>query len=180
MRRFTSKTRPRNGGRCDAQGATSRPRATRDGYVVYAGAPARGDRPAPRPRGGHGRLRRVRRETGGHAGRLQPRPRNGSRRIAAGRWHAGGAGRGRYAAAARRAAVHRRRGRRSTSATLAVTGCAVDTDPAPPWGRAVTAPGAATCQVKVAGRTAASPTRRSWTRAGRRPVRWRRRGRTTR
>ena len=37
----------------------------------------------------------------------------------------------------------------STDATLAVTGCAVDTNPAPPWGRAVTAPGARVCQVKV-------------------------------
>ena len=36
-----------------------------------------------------------------------------------------------------------------TDATLAVAGCAVDSDPAPPWGRAVTAPGAATCQVTV-------------------------------
>src|SRR6266498_1948724 len=36
-----------------------------------------------------------------------------------------------------------------TDATLAVTGCAVDTNPAGPWGRAVTAPGASTCTVKV-------------------------------
>jgi RHS repeat-associated protein len=37
----------------------------------------------------------------------------------------------------------------ATSATLAVAGCAVDTNPAPPWGRAVAAPGAASCQVTV-------------------------------
>jgi RHS repeat-associated protein len=37
----------------------------------------------------------------------------------------------------------------STDATLAVSGCAVDVDPSPPWGRAVTAPGASTCQVTV-------------------------------
>src|SRR6266496_3158552 len=36
-----------------------------------------------------------------------------------------------------------------TDATLAVTGCAVDTNPAGPWGRAVTPPGASTCTVKV-------------------------------
>ena len=37
----------------------------------------------------------------------------------------------------------------TTDATLAVAGCAVDTDASPPWGRKVTAPGATTCQVKV-------------------------------
>ncbi|HXU04088.1 MAG TPA: kelch repeat-containing protein, partial [Polyangia bacterium] len=37
-----------------------------------------------------------------------------------------------------------------TDATLAVADCAVDTDPAAPWGRAVTAPGARSCTVKVA------------------------------
>ena len=36
-----------------------------------------------------------------------------------------------------------------TDATLAVAGCAVDTNPAPPWGRRVTAPGAKSCQVSV-------------------------------
>ena len=36
-----------------------------------------------------------------------------------------------------------------TDATLAVAGCAVDTDPAPPWGRPVTAPGARTCTIRV-------------------------------
>jgi RHS repeat-associated protein len=36
-----------------------------------------------------------------------------------------------------------------TDGALAVAGCAVDTDPSPPWGRAVTAPGAKTCTVKV-------------------------------
>jgi RHS repeat-associated protein len=34
-------------------------------------------------------------------------------------------------------------------ATLAVEGCQVDTDPAPPWDRPVTAPGATTCTVHV-------------------------------
>ncbi|HXU62114.1 MAG TPA: kelch repeat-containing protein, partial [Polyangia bacterium] len=36
-----------------------------------------------------------------------------------------------------------------TDGALAVSGCAVDTDPTPPWGRAVTAPGASTCTVQV-------------------------------
>ena len=36
-----------------------------------------------------------------------------------------------------------------TDATLAVEGCAVDTDPAAPWGRPVTTPGAASCTVRV-------------------------------
>jgi RHS repeat-associated protein len=36
-----------------------------------------------------------------------------------------------------------------TDATLAVAGCAVDTNPAPPWGRRVTPPGAKSCQVSV-------------------------------
>ncbi|HXJ19703.1 MAG TPA: kelch repeat-containing protein [Polyangia bacterium] len=36
-----------------------------------------------------------------------------------------------------------------TDATLAVDGCEVDTDPAPPWGRSVTAPGAESCTVRV-------------------------------
>ncbi len=36
-----------------------------------------------------------------------------------------------------------------TDATLAVAGCAIDTSPAAPWGRAVTPPGATTCTVKV-------------------------------
>ena len=36
-----------------------------------------------------------------------------------------------------------------TDGALAVTGCAVDSDPRPPWGRAVTAPGASTCTVSV-------------------------------
>ncbi len=36
-----------------------------------------------------------------------------------------------------------------TDGTLAVQGCAVDSDPSPPWGRAVTAPGATTCTVQV-------------------------------
>jgi len=40
------------------------------------------------------------------------------------------------------------RGRRHP-ASLAVEGCAVDTDPAGPWGRAVTAPGASACSVLV-------------------------------
>src|SRR5262252_4989685 len=37
----------------------------------------------------------------------------------------------------------------TTNAVLAVEGCALDTDPAAPWGRAVTAPGARTCTVRV-------------------------------
>jgi hypothetical protein len=37
----------------------------------------------------------------------------------------------------------------STDGALAVSGCAVDRDPSPPWGRAVTAPGATTCTVSV-------------------------------
>ena len=36
-----------------------------------------------------------------------------------------------------------------TDATLAVAGCAVDTNPAAPWGRPVTSPGAASCRVRV-------------------------------
>ncbi|MEB2324611.1 MAG: kelch repeat-containing protein, partial [Sorangiineae bacterium] len=36
------------------------------------------------------------------------------------------------------------------AARLAVEGCAVDTDPRAPWGRAVTAPGAKSCGVRVA------------------------------
>jgi len=36
-----------------------------------------------------------------------------------------------------------------TDAKLAVEGCAVDIDPAPPWGRAVTPPGEETCTVRV-------------------------------
>jgi RHS repeat-associated protein len=36
-----------------------------------------------------------------------------------------------------------------TDATLAVVGCAVDASPAAPWGRAVTPPGSARCQVRV-------------------------------
>jgi RHS repeat-associated protein len=36
-----------------------------------------------------------------------------------------------------------------TDATLAVEGCAVDTDRAAPWGRSVTAPGADTCTLRV-------------------------------
>jgi len=36
-----------------------------------------------------------------------------------------------------------------TDATLAVEDCAVDTNPAAPWGRAVTAPGASSCTVRV-------------------------------
>jgi hypothetical protein len=36
-----------------------------------------------------------------------------------------------------------------TDGALAVTDCAVDTDPSPPWGRPVTAPGAATCTIQV-------------------------------
>ena len=36
-----------------------------------------------------------------------------------------------------------------TEATLAVGGCAVDTNPAGPWGRPVTAPGAPSCTVRV-------------------------------
>jgi hypothetical protein len=36
-----------------------------------------------------------------------------------------------------------------TNGALAVAGCAVDSDPSPPWGRAVTKPGSATCTVKV-------------------------------
>jgi RHS repeat-associated protein len=34
-------------------------------------------------------------------------------------------------------------------AALSVSGCAVDTDPAGPWGRPVTVPGASTCQVRA-------------------------------
>jgi hypothetical protein len=37
----------------------------------------------------------------------------------------------------------------STPATLAVAGCPVDTNPSPPWGRAVTAPGAPSCRVNI-------------------------------
>lgn len=37
----------------------------------------------------------------------------------------------------------------STDATLAVEGCAVDTDPAPPWGREVTPPGGERCTLRV-------------------------------
>jgi RHS repeat-associated protein len=37
----------------------------------------------------------------------------------------------------------------STDGTLALTGCAFDSDPSPPWGRLVTGPGAATCTVRV-------------------------------
>ncbi len=36
-----------------------------------------------------------------------------------------------------------------TDGALALAGCAADTDPSPPWGRAVTAPGASTCTVRV-------------------------------
>jgi RHS repeat-associated protein len=36
-----------------------------------------------------------------------------------------------------------------TDATLAVEGCAADSDPSPPWGRRVTAPGAKSCTVRV-------------------------------
>ena len=36
-----------------------------------------------------------------------------------------------------------------TDGALAVSGCAVDSDPSGPWGRPVTAPGAATCTVRV-------------------------------
>jgi hypothetical protein len=36
-----------------------------------------------------------------------------------------------------------------TDGALAVAGCAVDSDPSGPWGRAVTAPGASTCTVRV-------------------------------
>ena len=36
-----------------------------------------------------------------------------------------------------------------TDGALAVNGCAVDTDPSPPWGRAVTPAGAASCTVRV-------------------------------
>jgi len=36
-----------------------------------------------------------------------------------------------------------------TEATLAVEGCDVDTNPAAPWGRPVTAPGASTCTLRV-------------------------------
>jgi hypothetical protein len=36
-----------------------------------------------------------------------------------------------------------------TDATFAVEGCAVDNDPAGPWGRTVTAPGASTCTLRV-------------------------------
>ncbi|HYO66368.1 MAG TPA: kelch repeat-containing protein, partial [Archangium sp.] len=39
---------------------------------------------------------------------------------------------------------------RITPAGLSVEGCAVDTDPAAPWGRSVKAPGARQCQVRVA------------------------------
>ena len=35
-------------------------------------------------------------------------------------------------------------------ATLSVEGCATDTDPSPPWGRAPVAPGAARCTVRIA------------------------------
>lgn len=38
---------------------------------------------------------------------------------------------------------------RVASAELAVSGCAVDESPAPPWGRAPVAPGAAVCRVRV-------------------------------
>ncbi len=68
----------------------------------------------------------------------------------------------------------------STSATIAVSGCAVDTDPAPPWGRAVIAPGAATCQVLVAWPNSGVFTLRFWILAGRRLLPWRWPGRTTR
>ena len=37
----------------------------------------------------------------------------------------------------------------ATDGVLAVSDCAVDTDPSGPWGRAVTPPGAATCTVRV-------------------------------
>jgi hypothetical protein len=37
----------------------------------------------------------------------------------------------------------------TTDAALAVEGCAVDRDPAPPWDRPVTAPGASTCTLRV-------------------------------
>ncbi len=40
-------------------------------------------------------------------------------------------------------------------ATLAVRGCAVDGDPSAPWGRRVTAPGAASCTVRVSWNNAA-------------------------
>jgi RHS repeat-associated protein len=36
-----------------------------------------------------------------------------------------------------------------TDGALAVAGCAVDTNASPPWGRAITTPGATTCTVKV-------------------------------
>jgi hypothetical protein len=35
------------------------------------------------------------------------------------------------------------------AATLTVSGCAADTKPAAPWGRPITAPGAATCEIRV-------------------------------
>lgn len=44
---------------------------------------------------------------------------------------------------------------KAVGATLSVVGCAVDTDPRPPWNRAVTPPGAASCMVRA-----------SWTNAG--------------
>jgi RHS repeat-associated protein len=37
----------------------------------------------------------------------------------------------------------------ATDGELAVSGCDLDTDPSPPWGRAVVVPGATTCTVKV-------------------------------
>lgn len=38
---------------------------------------------------------------------------------------------------------------KAVAASLAVTGCAVDSDPSAPWGRSVTAPGASTCTITV-------------------------------
>lgn len=42
-------------------------------------------------------------------------------------------------------------------ATLSVTGCVVDRDPAVPWGRAVTPPGARSCEIHVAWRDVTYP-----------------------
>lgn len=46
---------------------------------------------------------------------------------------------------------------RPSMGTLALSGCAVDRDPAPPWGRPVVSPGAASCSLHVAWHAEAYP-----------------------
>ena len=118
--------------------------AVADGYLVYAGGHASGATVLHRalPSGAEDFLA-FETASAGLRDRLRGRARRRRARPAAGGGHARAPRRGRAPRdCASRPPISSARTARRPSATLAVVGCAVDANPAAPWGRPVTAPGA--------------------------------------